>query len=251
MIYTALALALAPGVAISLFIIRRDKHNREPNKLLFISFLLGMLSTVPTVVIGEMISGITGWATGIDTLTTFWYAFVNVSMVEEFCKLFFVMIFAFPKKEFDEPFDGITYSVMVAMGFATLENVLYVVDGGLSVAIARMLTAVPAHATFGVLMGYFLGMYKFKQEKLGLLFLAILVPMIFHGFYDFFLMVDNQSGMFLGALVSLVVSIVLSFRAIRLHQKNSPFHPSLASLETPVEKRGDDAIPGGKPGSTP
>lgn len=251
MIYTTLALALAPGIAISLFIIRRDKHDREPNKLLFISFLLGMFSAVPAVLIGTMISGLTGWDTGINTVITFWYAFVNVAMVEEFCKLFFVMIFAFPKKDFNEPFDGITYSVMVSMGFATLENVLYVMDGGLSVAIARMLTAVPAHATFGVLMGYFLGMYKFRQQRLGLLFLAILVPVIFHGFYDFFLMVDNRGGMFLGAVASLIVSIVLSFRAIRLHQKNSPFHPSLVPVETPEDSRGDDATPGDIPGSTP
>ena len=73
--------------------------------------------------------------------------------------------YAYRKKEFDEPFDGIVYAVMVGMGFATVENISYVSQYGLMTGIMRLFMAVPAHASFAIIMGYFMGKARFSAKK--------------------------------------------------------------------------------------
>ncbi len=97
----------------------------------------------------------------------------------------------------------------------------------------RMFTAVPAHASFAVLMGYFLGKAKFTHHKeLYYSFVALLVASAFHGAYDYFWFIAYVPGIWVGAIVSLIAALLLSRKAIRLHQQASPFinpppHPPL------------------------
>ena len=151
------------------------------------------------------------------------HAFLIVALVEEFSKFIFVRGILYRSSHFNEPFDGIVYSVMVSMGFATFENLLYVSSGGMGTAIMRMFTAVPAHATFAVLMGFYLGKAKFEHKKSYYALHALGVATLFHGAYDYCLFVSWVPGIVLGALVSLVVGIWLSKKAIRIHQLASPF----------------------------
>jgi RsiW-degrading membrane proteinase PrsW (M82 family) len=217
------ALALAPGAAIMVYIYLRDKHEREPIGLLTISFLYGGLSTILTMFIS--------WPINVLILTKeddvahqFLNAFFKVALVEEFSKFFFVRFVLFYNKNFNEPFDGIVYAIMVGMGFATLENVLYVYQYGLATGILRMFTAVPAHATFAILMGFFLGKAKFTHRKvLYFSVLSLIAAAIFHGSYDYFLFISFIPGIWVGAGVSLIIGFMLSRKAIRLHQQISPF----------------------------
>jgi RsiW-degrading membrane proteinase PrsW (M82 family) len=111
------------------------------------------------------------------------------------------------------------YAVMVGMGFATLENIAYVLQNGVGTGITRMFLSVPAHATFAVLMGYHVGLAKFNPARRGWYFLlAIIWPVIFHGTFDFFLFIGNSLLHFAGALVSFIIAIYLSRRAIRKKQ---------------------------------
>jgi RsiW-degrading membrane proteinase PrsW (M82 family) len=113
---------------------------------------------------------------------------------------------------------------MVGMGFATLENVLYVYQYGLATGVLRMFTAVPAHATFAILMGFFLGKAKFTHRKVFFYSaIALTVAALFHGSYDYFLFISFVPGIWIGALVSLIIAFQLSRKAIRLHQQISPF----------------------------
>ncbi len=144
-------------------------------------------------------------------------------MVEEFSKYIIVKYYAQRNKEFNEPFDGIVYAVMVSMGFAALENVLYVFQYGFATGVTRAFTAVPAHATFGILMGYFMGKAKFSKNKLQLNLLGLFAATLFHGAYDFFLFIDFVPGIAIGAFVSLFVGIILSRKAIKRHQNGSVF----------------------------
>lgn len=219
-----LGLALAPGLAIAIYIYWKDKFDREPRRLMLWAFILGALSIIPAVLMEESWTR-NGFTKGNTLGQTFFYAFVVVGFSEEFCKYLAVRFFLFNKSAFNEPYDGITYSVMVSMGFATLENVLYVAEGGLATAIMRIFTAVPAHAAFAVIMGYFVGMAKFDENrKLLYLITGILLATAFHGAYDFSLMQQNFPGLqLIGALISLIIGIRLSLKAIKLHQKNSPF----------------------------
>jgi RsiW-degrading membrane proteinase PrsW (M82 family) len=222
-----LGIALAPGAAIMLYIYLKDKHEREPVSLLLISFVYGILSTVITLTLSFPVNFILVLEKG-DLVHQFFDAFLKVALVEEFSKFIFVRFILFRNKNFNEPFDGIVYAVMVSMGFATFENIIYVFQYGFETGILRMFTAVPAHATFGVMMGYFLGKAKFSQQnKFSLSVIALIAATVFHGAYDYFWFIAEVkgiwTGIWLGAIASLVVGLALSRSAIRLHQQASPF----------------------------
>ena len=150
-----------------------------------------------------------------------------VATVEEVCKFIMLRYYAYRKPEFDEPFDGIVYAVMVGMGFATLENIFYVSQFGMVTGIFRMFFAVPAHATFAILMGYFMGKAKFSvgREK-KLMWAGLFWAILFHGSYDFFLFLQENKMVVktlpsflltMGAIVSLIIGIILSNKAIKSH----------------------------------
>jgi RsiW-degrading membrane proteinase PrsW (M82 family) len=221
-----LAFAIAPGVCIATYIYLKDKHEREPIGLLVKSFFYGMGSVLVTLIISIPISQVVPINTQ-DYSEQAVHAFLIVALVEEFSKYIFVRGILFKNENFNEPFDGIVYSVMVSMGFATLENIMYVADGGWGVAVLRMFTAVPAHAAFAVLMGYYLGLAKFVHHKSHYGWYGLGIATLFHGAYDYFWFIaevkDVWAGIWLGALVSLVVGIILSKKAIKIHQEASPF----------------------------
>src|SRR5882724_5056324 len=161
-----LALALAPGAIIGLYVYLKDKYEREPIRLLVLSFFLGIVSTIITLIISVPVNWLI--PTNEKSLTEqAIHAFFLVALIEEFSKFIFVRWVLYPNKNFNEPYDGIVYAVSVSLGFAGLENILYVLncDNGIATGILRMFTAVPAHATFAVLMGYFLGRAKHGPGK--------------------------------------------------------------------------------------
>lgn len=220
-----LAVALAPVVALAVYIYWKDKFDPEPRRMLWKAFFLGVFSIIPAIIL-EMIAKSLGWHQSDTLWKAFVHAFIGVALIEEASKQFMVQRFILKKKYFDEPFDGITYAVMVSLGFAALENVLYSLQHGMGVAIMRAFTAVPAHTTFGIVMGYFLGMYKFSGKKRHV-YMALGSATVLHGAYDFFLIQEyNRNIAFLGAVVSLIIGIWLSLKAIKLHQNNSPFNPA-------------------------
>ena len=90
---------------------------------------------------------------------------LTVAITEELLKFIVVILIIYPNKAFDEPFDGIVYSVFVGMGFATAENLTFVMQGNTSVALFRMLSAIPAHFVFAVVIGYYLGIAKSKRKS--------------------------------------------------------------------------------------
>jgi protease PrsW len=234
-----LGIALAPGFAIIIFIYLKDKHEREPLSLLLISFIYGIFSTLITLAISMPVEMLVVLHED-DLVDEFYEAFFKVALIEEFSKFLFVRFILYRNRNFNEPFDGIVYAVMVSMGFATLENIMYVFNYGLETGIYRMFTAVPAHATFGVLMGYFLGLARFTHSKqLYYSVLALFAATIFHGAYDYFWFIAKATGVWAGiwilAIVSLIVGIILSRKAIRLHQQASPFIVEAARNEE-VEK---------------
>ena len=255
-----LAVTLAPIGFIFTYVYLRDKYEREPLKYLIITFLLGVLTAAPVIFLGEGLRMLTGTSsTSATLLGLFVYAFFVVAMTEEGMKYLVLRFYNYPHKEFDEPYDGIMYGAAVSLGFAAIENVLYVFgpsEDQWGVAIVRMFTAVPAHATFGIIMGYFVGRAKFLgkegnpfMERMKGLGLAI----VLHGVYDFFLFVDQNrpkleetavsegasfTSMLLSvntliplgiiAFISLVIGILFSRRAMKQHVAISP-HKGLSN----------------------
>ncbi|MDH5379291.1 MAG: PrsW family glutamic-type intramembrane protease [Cyclobacteriaceae bacterium] len=219
---TVIAFATAPGFAIALFIYLMDKHEREPIRLLILSFFYGILSVALTLFITSVIEQFIPAFENI-LIDEFIHAFFAVAFVEEFSKYAFLILLLYPLKDFNEPFDGIVYAVMIKMGFATLENIMYSINGGIDVAILRMFTAVPAHGSFAIIMGYFVGIAKFKHKNRLFGLIGLLSATIMHGFYDYFIFISHIPGVIVGSLISLIVGIILSLNAIRIHSDASPF----------------------------
>lgn len=220
-----LALAIAPGIAICLFIYFKDKYNKEPLGLLLWLFILGMFSVIPALIAETVLTKPVEKLVGQHIFYTALFSYIIVGLSEELSKFLMLRYYAFKRKAFDDPFDGIVYAVMVGMGFATLENVGYVMEHGWVTGVTRMFLSVPAHATFAVLMGYHLGLAKFDPARRSrYLVLAIFWPVLFHGTFDFFLFLGNSWLHTMGALISFVVAVRLSLKLIRRKQNISKDH---------------------------
>lgn len=234
-IFILLALALAPGVAIGLYIYLKDHHEREPIGLLIKAFVFGALATFITLAVNVPLSKFIP-IHETDLTEQAIHAFLIVALVEELSKFIFVRGVFYNNENFNEPFDGIVYSVMVSMGFATLENVIYVWDGGVGTALLRMFTAVPAHACFGILMGYFLGKSKFEHRKSHYSIYALMVATFFHGAYDYFWFISFVPIIWIGSVAALALALFLSRKAIHIHHIASPFRQTEKPLDVPIEK---------------
>lgn len=220
-ILSILGTALAPVIFIFTFIYLRDKHQKEPLRLLILTFVLGIIIAVPVVFAEIYLGKLFQTDESGDLLIVLVRAFIVVALVEEGFKFLVLRIFAYPRKAFDEPYDGIMYAASVSLGFAAIENVLYAMEGGLEVVLMRAFTAVPGHAMMGVVMGYFVGLGKFKRDsghRTGLLFLGLFFATIIHGAYDFFLMY-NEAMVFPLAFVVLIVGVILGLRAMKIHRR--------------------------------
>ena len=183
-----LAAAVAPSAALLYYFYTRDKYEKEPRKLLLKAFLLGGGLVIPVLFV-EMNLNIFDM-TDANLLTAGYTAFVVAGLVEESFKFLFFLLYIWKNREFNEMYDGIVYSVFISLGFATVENLAYVISTGFNTAIIRSLTAVPAHALFAVAMGYYLGIAKFAkpQYRRKYIWLGFIIPIILHGTYDFILL---------------------------------------------------------------
>ncbi|MBC8286820.1 MAG: PrsW family intramembrane metalloprotease [Nitrospinae bacterium] len=212
-----LYIAMGPGIAIAVFIYYSNKLDREPGKLVLKSFFLGGLAVFPTYYFEGVVEEFLGMPTLQDEHSplfwpkTIFYAFFGVALAEELCKFLFLKAFIFDDREFNEPFDGIIYGGMIGCGFATVENIIHVLPHGQEVGILRMLTAVPGHAFFGIILGYFMGRAKFSLNGPRHLMHGLAVVVMLHGIYD--------TAAFSNALWSIYLIFAITFLVIYLGLK--------------------------------
>jgi len=182
-----LSIAVAPIVIILFYIYLRDKYEKEPFRSLLLALAAGCIITLPVIFVERLLSVPTGAIHGMAAAA--YEAVVVAGLTEELFKfLAFILIF-WNNKQFNETFDGIVYAAYISLGFALVENILYVASQGIEVGFVRAFTAVPAHALFGVIMGYQFGLARFYPSERSLrIILALLLPIILHGIYDFILM---------------------------------------------------------------
>lgn len=182
--------ALAPVAVLLWQILRRDAANPEPPRMLAKAFLYGMISTAVTFVLLPFTEALGDLIVLNDTALSvaFKQAFFSAALPEEGAKLLMLWLLLRNNPYFDERFDGIVYAVCVGMGFAAVENVLYLFnnyDSWLSVGIARALFAVPGHFFDAVIMGYYYSHYHFgTRRNPATKALILAAPVVAHGIYD-------------------------------------------------------------------
>ena len=229
MSFILLILAILPTIILGWYIYKNDKIEKESSGLLAALGASGLGAIAVTLTlsfISYAISPIFSADTStLDPLSLAVAVFIGIALIEEFSKWIFVYIIAWKHREFNHVYDAIVYCVFVSLGFATLENILYVFSAAnfaesLSIALNRMIFSVPGHTFFGVMMGYYLGLAKLtsvhgiKDKSRTNLILSILIPTIAHGFFDYFLMLGSNIG-FILFLVFVVILFSVAINKIK------------------------------------
>ena len=208
--------AILPGILLWLYIWKKDPQP-EPTSWLVKATLWGMAICIPITIlemgIETLLFGTGGEPTSLVDTTIM--AFLVAALPEETFKLLALWWVLRKNPYFDEHFDGIVYAVCVGLGFATIENIFYVLgdEEWMSVAIIRALLAVPGHYAFAILMGYFYSMYHFVNHSTRVSACVLLVPVLAHGVYDTLAM----SGLIDPSIGGLSF-IVLIYFCIKMHK---------------------------------
>lgn len=211
-----LILSLAPVFIIAGYIYFRDKYEKEPFRLLILALLAGAFTVIPILFVERFLDTLTSAFYGF--MAAAWKAFVVAAFTEELFKFLALYLLIWKSREFNDKYDGIVYSVFISLGFAAVENVMYVLGSGVFTGVIRAITAVPAHAIFGITMGFYFGMARFYPKKEDhLKRKALLIPILLHGIYDFILFtgIDWLSVVFIGFLIYLYYSGLKRVRELR------------------------------------
>jgi RsiW-degrading membrane proteinase PrsW (M82 family) len=220
-------LALIFSLLVALFWLKNfrklDKYEREPERLVFFSFLAGVLATVPSVLLESFLPFHDRESPFI--LRSLFLSFLWVGIVEEFFKYLAVRVTVYRSKEFNEVMDGMIYMVSAALGFAATENVGYMLGFGFSVGFLRAILSYLAHISFSAILGFYMGKAKIEGKKNWILVGFILaVPL--HCLYNSFLVLGTakSSGVFLLlGLIVWVLGLILTLVLVKKAQHISPF----------------------------
>lgn len=187
MIFLVLSAAIAPGLALLSYFYLRNQMSTEPRKTLLQSFIYGAIITFPIMFIQYVMKeeGILSNVYCSEVLFS--------SSIEEFFKWIVIFALIYNHVEFDDPYDGLLYGASTSLGFATVENVIYLFTFGIDTAFIRAILPVSSHALFGVVMGYYFGKSKFARDnkKKEYLFISLIMPILLHIMYNFILTIEQ------------------------------------------------------------
>lgn len=178
--FIILSAAIAPGLALLSYFYMRNQMATEPRRTLIHAFIYGAIVTFPILFIQYVLQEEHAFASVFVTNVVF------TSIIEEFFKWLIIFVIILRNVEFDDPYDGILYGAAVSLGFATVENIIYLLSFGLNTAFIRAILPVSSHALFGVVMGYYFGKSKFSNDNKGneYLLLALGAPIVLHFSYN-------------------------------------------------------------------
>ena len=198
-------ISMLPILLLGFYIYKKDSV-KEPGTLLTKLFLAGLFASIIVIFMDVFIAisypdlYLFNTSIKFNHYLTFLLVFLEIGLIEEAIKWFVIKVVAYDSPEFDQIYDIVVYSVFVALGFAFFENIFYVIGGGIKLGILRGLLSVPAHAVYGVFMGYFLGKSKLsKTKKYTFIFtvLSLLVPALLHTIYDYIILFDNSIAFYI------------------------------------------------------
>ena len=230
--YILFMAAVTPVLGLGYFIYKKDVH-KEPNKLLFKIFGFGFLSAIPVAFIEQILDSMISMDDAPNFIALFISVFVVVGIVEEGFKWIVAKNVGYENKEFDEIYDIIVYSVFASLGFACIENIIYVFNHGLVTALLRALLSIPGHTCFGVLMGYYFSQAKINSinhnkslYNKNMIF-SLLVPAFFHTVYDAILMYGQNFEELSSIIWFIVFDITMVILCFKIVSKTSKIQQSL------------------------
>ncbi len=223
--FALIIISFLPILLLGYYIYEKDTI-KEPKKLLiklfFSGFIISLLVIVINVIFAIHFRNLFLFNNSYkdDFVLTFSLAFIEIGFLEEFIKWFVIKKTGYNSPEFDQIYDIIVYCTFVSLGFAFFENIFYVLNGGIKIGILRGLLSVPAHACYGVFMGYFLGKAKINKGIDTILYfiLSILIPSFLHTLYDTILMFDGKLYFWI-LITYMTLLYIISFKIINNYSK--------------------------------
>lgn len=222
-LFISLPAAVAPALIILWYFYKQDRAKPEPKRLILRVFFFGILSTIPLILLDMLLTN--HWQIYLKMPGIFYElfaAYVQAGFFEELIKLLVVLLIVYRHRHFDEVTDGIIYTITASLGFACLENVLYVVGKPFALAVARALTAVPFHAVCSGVMGYYIGrarFTRFKSLEVRLILTGFFLSVLIHGTYNFLLFLSPVFGSLYSALI--IPVIYLAFKKVQSRIKQA------------------------------
>ncbi len=197
------------------------RHSRsQPFALTAQVFIYGCASTVPAAVLQHVLGG--GFSR-TDPVQATAVSFLLIGPTEEFVKMMAVWIPVYRSLAFREPIDGIVYGATAALGFASIENIIYMRFMGPWVLILRALYATPAHVMFASMWGYSMGVARFQRKReLFTIAKGFLAAALLHGAYNF-LVVVHELAAIISLIPLMVIMALLMRRGIRKVRATYPF----------------------------
>lgn len=224
-----IAAAIVPALFLLIKVYQADRLEPEPSGLLLSLIFRGILATAVALVLEQLGSALLGRVCAENSLLyNIVMYFGIVAFSEEGAKYVLLRRRTWYSGAFNCQFDGVVYAVFVSLGFALWENLSYVAMYGLGTALIRAVTAVPGHACFGVFMGVYYGRAKRYDNDgdcaaSGLCrTLAVLMPALLHGTYDFIATMESGSGEWV-FLVFVLVLFTVSMRLVRRGSRNDRY----------------------------
>ena len=225
-----LAAALLPAFGLMYYVYQQDKVEKEPFGLIVRVFVLGAVAGIVAAFVESFLMEVFESSLPGGTALLILEYFVGVAMVEEALK-YAALATVIKNPAFNYVFDGIVYAVAAALGFAALENVFYVLEGGMGVAVMRALFSVPGHCADGVVMGCFVGLARHRSVRgqkpaaLSFYLLAFVLPVIEHGIYDTALSTDSDAMIVLALAVEVVFIVIGAVLVNRMSKNDQPIYP--------------------------
>lgn len=215
-----LASALAPAVILFFYIRKRDEKRPEPLSELLKAFGGGILSAIAAIILATILEIMGLYSESYSSVIgAVRLSLFGAALPEEIAKFFFFWLVVRNNRFFDERIDGIVYASCVALGFAALENILYLFgnyDSWVSVGITRAIFSVPGHFFFGVLMGYYYSLTKFKEPSLFNTSMVLVAPIVAHTLFNSLLMSIDFNPLFSIALFILFVAFFTRLRKLAM-----------------------------------
>lgn len=204
-------------IAVMIYLYLKYRAREWAFSLLLKAFLWGAISIVLVLAVQTLASFF-----GLDRLgnirRVIFYAVVIMAFFSELGKFLFLKVFIYPKADFKTPVDGILFAVMISMGFATMNNILYFINiPNLTVNLTNALTAGPANVIFGVLMGFFIGLGKLRKMRFIDSMTGLSAAVFFHALYSFCLLTADYKLLWAFFTGSIIIAISLCIAAIRIH----------------------------------
>ncbi len=179
-------LAILPVFVFALYVYIHDTE-KEPTHMLIKAFVFGMLIAIPCMYVESALSS-SLYFLQKSYITSFLYILIVIALVEEGYKFLATYILFYHDKNVNYTFDMIVYTTFLGLGFAFFENIIYLKTLPLSSVILRGFTAVPVHLSCGIIMGYYASLMKTNKKNFKKnLLKALLIPILIHGFYNYYL----------------------------------------------------------------